>query len=315
MISKIEYTHPINAELSLVILAAGIGSRYGGMKQVEAVGPDGEFILHYSIFDALRAGFKRFFLVIRPETLPAFQKGIGERIEKVCPITYVYQGIQDLPIKFSEPLPRMKLWGTGHALWSCRSAVKTLFGVINADDFYGPESFKSMAHFLLNRQSRMDQGMIGYPIENTLSDFGTVSRAICQINQDRYLVEIQERTRIQRSGTRCSYMDENNQWIEIPQGTIVSMNFWGFSPEIFPEIERGFLHFLTSPETDLSSNEFYIPGFVNTAIKNHAVNVKVIQTSSNWFGITYPEDKTRVKQNILELHRNGVYPTPLWEGA
>lgn len=300
-------------DLSLVILAAGMGSRYGGMKQVEPVGPNGEFILHYSIYDALKAGFQRIYLVIRPDILEQFRRGIGAFVEKHANAEYIFQDIHDLPTGFNHPIKREKLWGTGHALWSCRSSVNTPFAVINADDFYGQESFTRMAQFLILKQNNLELGLIGYPISNTLSAHGTVSRAICQKNPTGYLTEIQERTRIQKTVRGCSYLDENGGWIEIPDNSVVSMNFWGFSPGIFQDLEMAFESFLISPDTNLSSSEFYIPAFVNSLLQQKKAKVKVIPTVSTWCGITYPQDKAWVKDMIASLHNQRVYPQNLWE--
>jgi hypothetical protein len=301
--------------LSLVILAAGMGSRYGGMKQVEPVGPNGEFILHYSISDAIKAGFQRIYLVIRADILEQFRQGIGVFVETYAKAEYIFQDIQDLPAGFNHPFKREKLWGTGHALWSCRSTVKTPFAVINADDFYGQESFTRMAQFLVQKQNTREFGLIGYAISNTLSAHGTVSRAISQVDTNGYLTEIQERTRIQKTDRGCSYQDENGEWIDIPDNAIVSMNFWGFLPGIFPELELAFEKFLTSPETNLSSSEFYIPAFVNSLLQQKKAKVKVIPTLSQWCGITYPQDKSWVKDTIALLHDQQVYPQKLWEAS
>jgi NDP-sugar pyrophosphorylase family protein len=300
-------------DLSLVILAAGMGSRYGGIKQVEPVGPNGEFILHYSIYDALKAGFQRIYLVIRHDILEQFRQGIGILVEKHSEANYIFQDIHDLPVGFNQPFKREKLWGTGHALWSCRSYVNTPFAVINADDYYGQESFARMAQFLLQKRSGVELGLIGYPIANTLSEHGTVSRAICQANSSGFLSEIQERTRIKKTARGSAYLDENGDWIDIPGSAVVSMNFWGFLPEIFPDLETTFHVFLTSPDTNLATSEFYIPSFVDSVIHRNRARVKIIPTNSSWCGITYPQDKSWVQETIALFHKQGVYPNKLWE--
>lgn len=302
--------------LTLVILAAGIGKRFGGLKQVEPIGPNGEYLLHYSVFDALRAGFSRIVFILRPELLEPFRSGIGRQIEAVCQPQYVFQKMGDLPAP--APLPeRAKPWGTAHAVWSCRQVVSTPFAVLNADDYYGPGSLQILADFLRRQEpSSSHFGLIGFPLENTLSSHGTVARAVCQVTAEGFLSGIVERTQIQRHDGGCAFTLDGQNWTPLDPGTTVSMNLWGFTPQIFPALEAGIARFLQRPNpVDWLSAEMYLPNMVGDLLEQNLATVKILPTTDPWFGITYPDDKEKVKQAILTLHQQGIYPEQLWEEA
>ncbi len=299
---------------TLILLAAGLGSRYGGLKQLEPVGPHGEFILHYSIYDALQAGFDQIVLVLRKSMFEAFSEGLEKTIHSMCKPRYVFQELDELPPGLSLPPERIKPWGTAHAVWCCRHQVDGPFAVVNADDFYGPSSYHEMRRLLGTLPfDGNTYGLAGYPVENTLSEHGAVARAICEFDGSGFLTGIQERTRVLIRQGQCGFLDGADTWNPIPEGACVSMNFWGFSPGIFPDLELAFENFLTSPDTNLSSSEFYIPAFVNSLLQQKKAKVKVIPTLSQWCGITYPQDKAWVRDSIASLHNQRVYPQNLWE--
>ncbi len=303
------------SKLTLVVLAAGIGSRYGGLKQIDPVGPNGELIVDYSVYDGLRAGFQRVVFVISRRIEAAFRERVGRTIERQVDTDYVFQQLDDLPRGFSVPPDRVKPWGTGHATLVSRQAVDGPFAVINADDFYGRDSFQALGRFLAEIP---DQGliqhyaMVGFPLENTLTEHGHVSRGICQVDRDGFLIDIQERTRVQRWGDAIRYSDDGQTWIDIPEGSIASMNAWGFTPDLFAELEARFDAFLRDPQRDLTKAEFFLPQTVGELIAEGLARVQVLPTSERWFGVTYPEDKPRVRAAIDGLIQQGVYPARLW---
>ena len=301
-------------DLTLVILAAGMGSRYGGLKQIEPIGPTGDFILDYSIYDALQAGFSRVILVIRKELLQDFRNGVGKQIESCCDTTYLFQELDDLPSGCSPTIERNKPWGTGHAVWCCRNDIQTPFAVLNADDFYGRGSFHVLANFLqgLSTPSK-EYGLVGYRLENTLSEHGTVARAVCQVEPHGYLSQIQERTRIRRWGNSCAYTENGEDWIALPGKTIVSLNFWGFTTTLFADLEECFCGFLQKTGQNLEVAEFFLPNAIGELIKNGSSKVKMIPTDEKWFGITYPQDKATIQAAIRKLHENGIYPPRLFQ--
>jgi hypothetical protein len=306
-------------ESTLVVLAAGIGSRYGGLKQIEPVGPHGELIVDYSIFDALRAGFGRVVFVIKQDLERAFRQRVGRKVEKHCETAYVFQNLADLPAGFAVSPARTKPWGTAHATLSCREVVRTPFAVINADDFYGPSAYQALIHHLRDARDDnglYDYGMVGYLLENTLSEHGHVARGICTVDRDGYLTDIHERTRIVKFGEGARYSEDGEHWIELPRSTTVSMNMWGFTPNLFPELEARFHRFLLQNRTNLETAEFFLPEVVGDLIREGRATVKVLPSSERWFGVTYPQDKPMVEGAIRDLIRRGVYPDDLWkEGA
>lgn len=296
---------------TLLILAAGMGSRYGGLKQVEPVGPNGETILEYSIFDAIRAGFGKVAFIIRQHFADEFKNRFNSKLEDKIDVAYVYQELDKLPEGYKLPENREKPWGTGHAILMGKDLIKEPFAAINADDFYGTEAFHAMADFLKNHVSSQKHGMVGYLLKNTLSDFGTVSRGVCKTDSDNNLIEITERTKIARENNTICYIDENGQKMELNEESLVSMNFWGFHPSLFQYLEDQFKDFLD--ENINSPNlEFYIPSAVFNLIKSGKIQSEVLIADSPWFGVTYPEDKTYVVEQIRELTDKGVYPKMLW---
>jgi NDP-sugar pyrophosphorylase family protein len=300
---------------TLVVLAAGIGSRYGGLKQFDPVGPGGELIIDYSIYDALKVGFGRVVFVIKDEIEEAFRERIGKKIEQRCDTRYVFQRLDDLPEGFEVPLDRRKPWGTGQATLSCKGVVDTPFAVINADDFYGRSAFQSLCSHLQGVQDgngMHEYCMVGYRLENTLSEHGHVARGVCVVDADGYLQEIHERTRIEKFGESAKYTEDGQNWFEIPRGAPVSMNTWGFTPSLFLELDARFHWFLQASRANILKAEFFLPEVVGTLIQENRATVKVLSSDEQWFGITYQEDKPRVEKAILALIRQGVYPENLW---
>lgn len=304
-----------HSPLTLVVLAAGIGSRYGGLKQIDPVGPHGELIVDYSVYDALRAGFQRVVFVISRRIEATFRERVGRTIERQCDTDYVFQQLDDLPPGFAVPPDRVKPWGTGHATLVSRTAVNGPFAVINADDFYGRDSFRALGRYLAESPEPgpiQHYAMVGFPLENTLTEHGHVSRGICQVDGDGFLVDIQERTRVQPFGDAIRYSDDGETWIDVPEGSIASMNAWGFTPDLFAELEARFAAFLSDPQRDLDRAEFYLPQTVGELVAEGCARVRVLPTPERWFGVTYPGDKARGKAAIDGLVQQGVYPARLW---
>jgi NDP-sugar pyrophosphorylase family protein len=300
---------------SLVVLAAGIGSRYGGLKQTDPVGPNGELILDYSVYDALRAGFERVVFVINRDIEEAFRERVGKTIENQCDTVYVFQQLDDVPAGFRVP-SRQKPWGTAHATFACRNVVDRPFAVINADDFYGRSSYQALGDDLRQARDRdgfYDYCMVGFVLENTLTEHGHVSRGVCTVDEKGFLVEIRERTRVQRFGQTVKYSPDGKTWIEIQEGSIASLNAWGFTPSLFPELEARFSRFLQDSGPNLENAEFYLPVVVGDLVREGKARVRILPTEERWIGVTYQEDKPKVKQAVEELIRQDVYPENLWE--
>lgn len=303
------------AKTTLVVMAAGIGSRYGGLKQVDPIGPNNELIIDYSIYDALKAGFEKVVFVIKEDIRDLFRERIGKRIEKRIDAAYVYQNLSDLPAGFVIPGERKKPWGTAHAVWCCREVVDSPFAVINADDFYGASSFQILYDFLKSgkNDAQFDQYcMIGFALENTLTENGSVARGICTVDSDGYLREIHERTRVEKFGDIAQYTDNGEDWFAIPKGSTVSMNTWGFTTSIFGEIEAGFPEFFALSQQNLMKAEYFLPEVVGSLLTGGKARVKVLSSDERWYGVTYQQDKLPVKQAILNLIHGGVYPSNLW---
>jgi choline kinase len=300
---------------TLVILAAGMGSRYGGLKQIEPVGPSGEVIIDYSIYDALKAGFEKVVFIIREEMKEGFQKNVGKRIESLIDTSYVFQSIHNIPKGSTAPVGRIKQWGTAHAVMCCKDVVKTPFLVINADDFYGATSFKLIYEALLSIKDEnifYQYSMLGFNLENTLTEHGQVARGICKVDNLGYLIGIEERTKIQRFDTETKYTEDGEEWIKIPKGSVVSMNAWGFTTSIFSEIEAGFSLFLEQNKEDILKAEYFIPCVIDKLIAENKAKVKVIASEEQWYGVTYKEDKPNVKKAINALIEKGNYPKKLY---
>lgn len=303
-------------DLKLIIMAAGMGSRYGGLKQIDPVGPSGELIIDYSIYDALRAGFNKIVFVIKKSMESDFLEIIGNRIAKQCDISYVFQEIDALPQGYLLPDGRTKPWGTGHATLTCKDVIDGPFAVINADDFYGATSIAGIAWYLstLQKVEFVDHYcMVGYPLENTLTEYGHVARGVCNMGSDGYLANICERTRIRKSGLAAQYSEDDGEtWLDLPLNSTVSMNLWGFTPTIFAELEKSFHLFLDQMKRP-TKDEFFLPEVVNALLKTQQARVKVIPTKERWVGVTYRADKPVVEQYIHGLVRAGIYPENLWE--
>ncbi len=295
---------------TLLILAAGMASRYGSMKQVDGFGPHGETIIDYSIYDAIRAGFGKVSFIIREEFLDNF-KGIFEpKLKGRVETDYVFQSYDLAPFGIDKTIERAKPWGTAHAVLAARNQVKEPFCVINADDFYGYDSFEKMAKFLTTEVSDTNYSLIGFQIDRTLSEHGSVSRGVCKVDDKGNMVEINERTQVYFKGEKVVY-EEGGVETELPTDTRVSMNFWGFTPAVFEQSLPMFKKFVNANENNPKS-EFFIPLVADQLIKSGIANFKVIPTSSKWFGVTYKEDKPIVQQNISKLVADGVYPENLW---
>jgi hypothetical protein len=295
-------------------MAAGIGSRYGGgIKQLEQVGPSGEIIMDYSIYDALEAGFNKVVFIIRKDLEKDFKEIIGNRIEKHVRVEYVYQELDALPEGFVKPTDRTKPWGTGHAVLCCKDIVKEPFAVINADDYYGKEGFKKIYDYLnSNRQAPGDYCMAGFILGNTLSENGAVTRGICQIGENGKLTEITETFGIEPKGDHAVAKDDSGAEVKIELNSPVSMNMWGFKPDLFDKLQEGFVEFLTRLSDQEHKKEYLLPEFIGQLVKKGEVTVQVLKTADRWFGVTYKEDKDMVVKSVRALVDQGVYPVRLF---
>lgn len=292
----------------LVVMAAGMGSRYGGLKQIDPVGPNGQIIMHYSIYDAWKAGFRRVVFIIKEELLDAFRERIGNAAEKLMQVDYVFQSPDKLPEGYTMPEGRTKPLGTGHAIYCVRGVVSEPFAVINADDFYGAQAFQCLYDYLKDAQDddKYRYCMVGYRVENTLTENGTVSRGICEADENGYLADIVERTAISRDANGVISDPEAG---EIAEGTLVSMNMWGFTPSFLDELETGLRTFMTDelPKNPAKA-EYYLPFAVDHLIQNGQATAKVLQTSAQWYGVTYKEDKPVVVDALRRMTEAGLYP-------
>ncbi len=295
--------------LTLLVLAAGMGSRYGGLKQVDPVGPNGETIMDYSVYDALRAGFGKIVFVIRRDIERPFKEIVGARFERQMAVEYVYQELTKLPPGFAAPASRQKPWGTGHAMLMAAEAIREPFAAINADDFYGRTSFQLLARHL--QSGSTDYCMVGFVLKNTLSEFGSVARGLCRTNSDDFLESVTELTRVEPDGAVARYTDASGQSHPLTGQETVSMNMWGFIPTVFEHLRREFTAFLEE-HVYHDKAEFYIPSAVNTLVAGGRARLKVLRTPDNWFGVTYREDRPRVVESIRRLVGEGVYPEKLW---
>lgn len=300
---------------SLVILAAGIGSRFGGgIKQLEHMGPNGEIIMHYSIHDALEAGFNDVVFIIRRDIEKDFREIIGNQIEKICPCRYVYQSLDDLPAGYRVPAGRTKPWGTAQALLACRGVVNQPFVVINADDYYGKEGFRKIHDYLISHASdynSTDFCMAGYILDHTLSDNGGVSRGVCRVNENFDLVDVCETHQITKVGGGVAVPDQDG-WRSLDPKAYVSMNMWGLTPRIIQILEERFPAFLDGLKDGDVKSEFLLPTVIDDLLRSHQATVKVLPTEDHWFGVTYHEDKPVVVEAIRKLIADGVYPSPLF---
>jgi len=298
---------------TLLILAAGLGSRYGGLKQMEAVGPGGATLMDYAVFDAVRAGFGEVVFVIRPEMEAAFADQVLPRFRSHVPVRAVLQRL-DVPPGYSVPAQRRKPWGTAHAVLSAAPAVDGPFAVVNADDFYGRASYAVLGEFLDRTTRPTEYALVGFTLRQTLSEQGRVARGVCAVGPDGLLRAAVEHTRIEPQGEGARYLDQDGQWRPLTGDETVSLNMWGFQPSLFAQLAAAFEAFLRELGADPAA-EFYIPTAVTALIARGAVTARVLATPERWFGVTYPLEKAAVAASIRELVRAGVYPACLWEGS
>ncbi len=296
---------------TLVVMAAGMGSRYGGLKQIDPIGPNGEIVIDYSVYDAIRAGFGKVVFVIRKDIEQAFKEAVEPHFKGRLPIAYTFQALEDIPQEFSVPAGRTKPWGTGQAILTCKDEVREPFGVINADDFYGRDSFTALAQSLNKRTlTATDYILIGFKMANTLSEHGSVSRGICEVDAQQRLLRVTERTSILRKNGRI-VAEVDGQELPLADDDMVSMNMWGFTPALFPQLDQAFRQFLREQGGQLKS-EFYIPGVVDVLLRSSKAQAEVVPTTAKWLGMTYTEDKPLVRQGIQALIARGEYPARLW---
>ncbi len=295
---------------TLLVLAAGMGSRYGGLKQLDALGPNGESIIDYSVYDAIQAGFEKVVFVIRHSFADQFKERFEPRLAGKIEVEYVYQELDILPDGFSLPEGREKPWGTGHAMLMAKEAIKGAFAIINADDFYGREAYESVVNYVAESTNENEYAMVGYALDNTLSEHGTVSRGVCETDANNHLQNIIERTKIGYLDGKVVYYEGDNT-TELTGKEPVSMNFWAFKNSFFSALEQGFLAFLEEKGTEMKS-EFYFNALVDKMIKAGKVTTSVLSSDAKWFGVTYQEDKPIVQKSLQTLIDNGVYPANLW---
>ncbi|WP_195542730.1 nucleotidyltransferase family protein [Massiliimalia timonensis] len=301
----------------LVIMAAGMGSRYGGLKQIDPVDEQGHLIIDFSIYDAIKAGFQKIVFIIKKEIEQDFKEMIGNRISQYVEVEFVYQQLDNLPKGFTVPENRVKPWGTGHAVLSCLGVVDGPFAVINADDYYGSHAFEEIYRYLSTTEDDelYRYAMVGYILENTLTENGHVARGVCVVSEDGMLAGINERTHIEKRDGKTEYTeDDGATWHTIPQGSIVSMNMWGFTNSILQELEKNFSAFL---ETGLKENplkcEYFLPGVVNQLLNENRATVRVLKSADKWYGVTYKEDKAEVVAAMKRFKEQGLYPEKLWD--
>jgi UTP-glucose-1-phosphate uridylyltransferase len=294
---------------TLLILAAGMGSRYGGLKQIDPVGPGGETIIDYSIFDALRAGFGKLVFVIRKDIEDAFRETVGSRFEKRVAVDYVFQSLDAIPSGFTVPEGRTKPWGTTHAILVAAGAIHEPFAAINADDFYGAQGYRELAGHLTSGSP--DYAMVGFTLRNTLSDFGSVARGVCRVAGDDTLQTIVELTKIERDGNGARNTDADGNVTKLSGDEPVSMNMWAFTPRVFDQLRESFAQFLERSGSDPKA-ECLIPNTVGELVRDGQARVKVLRTQDSWFGVTYREDRPRVIESVRALIAAGVYPEKLW---
>ena len=300
----------------LVIMAAGMGSRYGGLKQIDPVDDKGHIIMDFSIFDAKRAGFEKVVFIIKKENEDTFREAIGNRVEGLMEVAYVFQDINNIPEGFAVPEGRVKPWGTAHAVLSCIDEVDGPFAVINADDYYGKDAFQKIYDYLSTHEDddKYRYTMVGYQLENTLTENGHVSRGVCSLNDESELVSVVERTRIEKRDGGAAYTeDDGATWNMLPKDSIVSMNMWGFTASFLQEIKKGFPAFLEEGlEVNPMKCEYYLPKVVSDLLAADKATVSVLTSTDKWYGVTYKEDKPVVVAAIKQMKENGLYPEVLW---
>lgn len=302
----------------LVVMAAGMGSRYGGLKQVDPVGNHGQLIIDYSIYDARRAGFETVVFVIKHEIEDTFKAAIGDRLSKVIDVKYAFQELSDLPEGYAVPEGRVKPWGTAHAILAARRVVDGPFAVVNADDCYGPEGFREIYQYLESHPDRpgcYEYAMVGYRLGNTVTEHGHVARGVCEEDQEGYLLRVTEHTHIEKDGADARFTEDGGAtWHRLPGSTVVSMNLWGFTRSFLDEVQARFPAFLDRAlAQDPLKAEYFLPGVVTQLLEEGKARVKVLRSSDKWYGVTYKEDKPQVVRAIAEKTAAGLYPDRLWE--
>jgi len=304
-------------EPTLVIMAAGMGSRYGGLKQIDPVTDQGEIIMDFSLYDAMMAGFEKAVFVIKEEMEKDFRKLMDDRVGRHMDVKYAFQKLDDIPEGFSIPEDRVKPWGTGHAILSCRDLLDGPFAVINADDYYGPDAFHTIYDFLADErdESKREFCMVGYKLKNTLTENGHVARGVCDVSKDGYLRRIIERTKIMRvDGNTCFSKDDGETWIPIPEDSPVSMNFWGYTELMMEKLKEGFPDFLRKAvKENPLKGEYLLPTITDALINSGQAVVKVLESSDQWYGVTYKEDKPGVMAALQSMKDKGLYPDKLWK--
>lgn len=299
----------------LVILAAGMGSRYGGLKQIDPVDDQGNKIIDFSIYDAMRAGFKKVVFIIKKENEEDFRTCVGNAVSKHMEVDYVFQDLNKVPEGFVIPEGRVKPWGTAHAILCCKDVIKEPFAVINADDYYGRNAFQTLYDYLTTHQDddKFRYAMVGYELGNTLTENGSVARGCCVTDENNFLVTIAERTQIEKREKGAEYTEDGEHFIPINLKTPVSMNMWGFTPSVLKEMESAVNQFFaTEVEKNPLKSECFLPIEIDKLLQRGVATVEVLRSSDKWFGVTYKEDKPFVVESIAELKRQGVYPTQLW---
>ena len=297
---------------TLVIMAAGMGSRFGGLKQIEPVDEQGHIIIDFSLYDAYRAGFRDLVFIIKPELEESFREVIGSRMEKYFNITYVHQTTDKLPAGYTVPEGREKPWGTGHAVLCCKNVIDGPFTVINADDFYGPTAFAAIYDYLANNEKQSEYAMVGYRVCNTVTENGSVARGVCEV-ENGLLTGITERTKIFKNGTDAKFTEDGETFVDLPGDTIVSMNFWGFTPMMLQELDARFVAFLDHALiSDPLKSEYFLPSVVNDQLKNNIATVRVLPCEESWYGVTYRDDLNSVKNAIRKMTDDGIYKDELW---
>ena len=303
----------------LVVMAAGMGSRYGGLKQLDPVGGHGQLILDYSVYDARRAGFETVIFVIKRELEEAFQSAIGHRLSRAMDVKYAFQELSDLPAGYAVPEGRAKPWGTCHAVLAARSLVDGPFAVINADDYYGPEGFQKIFDYLSAHPDSpgcYEFAMVGYKVGNTVTGHGSVARGVCQVDGDGYLMQVTERTRIEKDGQDARFTEDGGAtWVHLDGGSIVSMNLWGFTRSFLDEAQARFPAFLDRAlAEDPLKGEYFLPGVVTQLLEEGRARVKVLTSGDKWHGVTYREDRPDVVRALADMTAGGLYPAELWGG-
>lgn len=306
-----------NEKPTLIIMAAGMGSRYGGLKQVDRITDTGEIILDFSLYDAMMAGFERVVFVIKEEHRELFRELVDERAGRYMQVEYAYQKLDDIPEGFEIPEGREKPWGTGHAVLACRHLINGPFAVINADDYYGAGSFSNIYEYLMENRDgeKYSYCMAGYKLENTVTENGHVARGVCDIDENGYLKQVTERTKIMRREQGISYTEDDGQtWEKLPDNTMVSMNFWGFSHSMMEELEKGMPEFLdTALKNNPIKGEYYLPAAADRLIREGKATVKVLTSHDKWYGVTYKQDREDVKNALESMKDKGFYPEKLWK--